>query len=207
MSPFAGVRGGWGRHRLPTGSPHLQAWLPCPTETSQASAHRIPEWLGWKRPPAAGPQGHPAPPGTGSIHRSRAQRRSLDTHEGHSKDKTRIKGKGGAESSTSLRQQQQHHRVGVTSSPQPTPQALAGLGTCWGTDTPTWLHRQTDTQTRADCCGGAATDGCDGALGSSELMQGVPGAGRGHWGQRRARTLPGPGTAPAGSLCSGLCIR
>lgn len=65
---------------------------------------------------------------------------------------------------------------------------------------------QTDTQTRAGCCGGAATDSCDRALGSSELMQGVLTAGRGHWGQRRAQTLPGPGTALAGSLHSGLCI-
>lgn len=44
----------------------------------------------------SGATGTPCPSRDGIIHRSRAQGRSLDRHKGHSKDRTRIKGSGGA---------------------------------------------------------------------------------------------------------------
>lgn len=84
MSPVS-QQGGAARAPRGTGSPHLQPWLPCPRERSQGWARRIPEWLGWK--------GSPAPPG---IHPQEQRRgRSLDTHGGHSKDRSRTRGKAG----------------------------------------------------------------------------------------------------------------
>lgn len=116
-----------------TSSSHLQAWLPCPIATSQALDHRITEWLGWKRPPCSIPgMPCPTPAGMGSICccRSRARGRCLDRHEGHSNDRSRVKGEGGAESSAALRQQQQHRVSSCV--PQPAPHAHHMHWSHWG---------------------------------------------------------------------------
>lgn len=191
----ADVTGGWGCqgtswHRLPT--PAGLAALSHGNEPSLGSQDHGTAGLEETSLQRGHRDAVPAPAGRVGCtrcHRSRPRGRCLHRHEGHNNDRTGAKGKGDAESSTSLRQQQQHRCHLVSTSPHCTATTRTGWGPCTADTAP-----QTDRQTRAHCCGGAVTaesDGADGLGKRSELMHGVPACGeerggRDHWGHCRA---------------------
>lgn len=197
-----GVRGGWGCQGRSC-SPHLQAWLPCLAEMSQASGHRAQSGLGWKRPPCSWAPGMPCPTRQGwdpsAYHRSRPRGKVLGRAQ-QWQDQDKRQGR----SSTSRKQQQHrvsprvppahaHHvhwlcwgRAGRDMHPSIAPQTDMHAAVGWQPQTGLTEHRASgcawstcreslEQQGRRGTLGDSAR--CRGCLGLAQLLLGLCGLG------------------------------